>query len=126
MPARSGFPSGVRGGVDPRLWADASSSDRMTVASNANPLTSERLRAIYPPRRRAPIGVHGSKACRLGARECCVTIPLVAESSVEINNELTALEADLKRLEAEYNMYFSGRLQRPPWETRARVDATVK
>ncbi len=23
-------------------------------------------------------------------------------------------------------MYFSGRLPRPPWETRARVDATVK
>ena len=50
----------------------------------------------------------------------------MAESPVEINNELTALEADLKRLEAEYNMYFSGRLPRPPWETRARVDATVK
>ena len=50
----------------------------------------------------------------------------MAESPVEINNELTALEADLKRLEAEYNMYFSGRLQRPPWETRARVDAKVK
>jgi len=50
----------------------------------------------------------------------------VSESPVEINNQLTALEADLKRLEAEYNMYFSGRLPRPPWETRARVEATVK
>jgi hypothetical protein len=50
----------------------------------------------------------------------------MADSSVEINNELTALEADLKRLEAEYNMYFSGRLPRPPWETRSRVEATVK
>ena len=36
------------------------------------------------------------------------------------------LEAELKKLEAEYTMYFSGRLPRPPWETRARVDATVK
>ena len=50
----------------------------------------------------------------------------MADTPVEINNQLTALEADLKRLEAEYNMYFSGRLPRPPWETRARVDATVK
>ena len=50
----------------------------------------------------------------------------MADSPVEINNQLTALEADLKRLEAEYNMYFSGRLPRPPWETRARVEATVK
>ena len=36
------------------------------------------------------------------------------------------LEAELKRLEAEYNMFFAGRLPRPPWETRSRVDAMVK
>ena len=36
------------------------------------------------------------------------------------------LEAELKRLEAEYNMFFAGRLPRPPWETRGRVEAMVK
>jgi hypothetical protein len=50
----------------------------------------------------------------------------MSDSPAEINNQLTAFEADLKRLEAEYNMYFSGRLPRPPWETRARVEATAK
>ena len=50
----------------------------------------------------------------------------MSDSPVEINNELTALETDIKRLEAEYNMYLSGRLPRPPWETRARVETTVK
>ena len=50
----------------------------------------------------------------------------MADTPAEINNQLTALEADIKRLEAEYNMYFSGRLPRPPWETRARVEGTVK
>ena len=50
----------------------------------------------------------------------------MSDTPAEINNQLTALEADLKRLEAEYNMYFSGRLPRPPWETRARVEATAK
>ena len=44
----------------------------------------------------------------------------------EIQKALTALTADLKRLEAEYNMFFAGRLPRPPWETRTRVDATIK
>jgi hypothetical protein len=43
-----------------------------------------------------------------------------------IDRELTKLEADLKQLEAEYNMFFAGRLPKPPWETRARVEATVK
>jgi hypothetical protein len=36
------------------------------------------------------------------------------------------LEAELKRLEAEYNMFFAGRLPRPPWETRSRVETLVK
>jgi len=49
----------------------------------------------------------------------------VAESSA-INQDLLRLEAELKRLEAEYNMFFSGRLPKPPWETRGRVEALVK
>jgi hypothetical protein len=44
----------------------------------------------------------------------------------DLQKELLALTADLKRLEAEYNMFFAGRLPRPPWETRGRVAATVK
>ena len=49
----------------------------------------------------------------------------MAETSA-IDRELALLEAELKRLEAEYNMFFAGRLPRPPWETRARVQAIVK
>lgn len=44
----------------------------------------------------------------------------------EIQKELMTLAADLKRLEAEYNMFFAGRLKRPPWETRGRVEAMLK
>jgi hypothetical protein len=50
----------------------------------------------------------------------------VAEQKIDIDRELTVLESELKRLEAEYNMFFAGRLPRPPWETRGRVDAMVK
>ena len=50
----------------------------------------------------------------------------MSDPTAEYNRELTALESDLKRLETEYNMYFAGRLKRPPWETRSRVEATVK
>lgn len=42
------------------------------------------------------------------------------------DQELSRLEAELKQLEAEYNMFFAGRLPKPPWETRARVEALVK
>jgi hypothetical protein len=44
----------------------------------------------------------------------------------EVQRDLQQLEADLRRLEAEYNMFFAGRLPRPPWETRSRVEAVVK
>jgi hypothetical protein len=46
--------------------------------------------------------------------------------SMNIDRDLTRLETELRQLEAEYNMYFSGRLPKPPWETRARVEALVK
>ena len=50
----------------------------------------------------------------------------MAESISDIDRELGELEAELKRLEAEYNMFFAGRLPRPPWETRGRVEGMVK
>jgi len=49
----------------------------------------------------------------------------VAEST-DIDRDLTVLEAEIKKLEAEYNMYFAGRLPRPPWEMRKRVEGLVK
>ena len=43
----------------------------------------------------------------------------------DIQKDLQLLAADLKRLEGEHNMFFSGRLPRPPWETRGRVEAMI-
>ena len=49
----------------------------------------------------------------------------MADSSADIDRELQLLDSELRRLEAEYNMFFAGRLPKPPWETRARVQAMV-
>ena len=46
--------------------------------------------------------------------------------SPELERDLKLLDAELRKLEAEYNMFFAGRLPRPPWETRTRVEALVK
>ena len=51
---------------------------------------------------------------------------MIAAKATNSNSEMQQLEAEIKRLEAEYNMFFAGRLPRLPWETRARVDALVK
>ena len=44
----------------------------------------------------------------------------------DFERDFKKLESDLRRLEAEYNMFFAGRLPKPPWETRSRVEALVK
>ena len=42
------------------------------------------------------------------------------------DTQMQHLDAEIRRLEAEYNMYFAGRLPRPPFETKNRVLALVK
>lgn len=50
----------------------------------------------------------------------------MAVAATDVERELQRLESELRRLEAEYNMFFAGRLPRPPWETRSRVEALFK
>ena len=44
----------------------------------------------------------------------------------DTEKQLSRLEAELKRLEAEYNMFFAGRLPKPPWDTRNRLENLIK
>lgn len=50
----------------------------------------------------------------------------MADTPEDVEQEIDKLEVGLRRLESEYNMYFSGRLPRPPLETRANVTAVVR
>jgi len=46
--------------------------------------------------------------------------------SSDIDRDLARLDAVMRRLEAQYNMFFAGQLPKPPWETRAEVEALLK
>lgn len=46
--------------------------------------------------------------------------------SSDLDRDLKQLEVDLRKLEGEYNMFFAGRLPRPPWESRSRVEKLVR
>ena len=50
----------------------------------------------------------------------------MAQPKSEFEKQMIHLESEIRRLEAEFNMFFAGRLPRPPWETRTRVAALVK
>ncbi len=43
-----------------------------------------------------------------------------------LDAEFGLLEAELRKLESEYNMFFAGQLPRPPWETRSGVQSVLK
>jgi hypothetical protein len=47
-------------------------------------------------------------------------------SSDDFDREFHVLEAELRKLEVEYNMFFAGQLPIPPWESRSRVQALIK
>jgi hypothetical protein len=49
----------------------------------------------------------------------------VPEHQIDVGRELALLDAELKKLEAEYNRFFAGLLPHPPWEIRGRVEAIV-
>jgi hypothetical protein len=48
------------------------------------------------------------------------------DDAVDLDRELKILESELRKLEIEYNMYFAGRLPRPPVDTRTRVTGLVR
>lgn len=50
----------------------------------------------------------------------------MAQERRAFDMEMMKLEAEIRRLEGEYNQYFAGRLPRPPFETKNRVTALVK
>ena len=50
----------------------------------------------------------------------------MADTPEDVEKEIDMLEVGLRRLESEYNMYFAGRLPRPPLETRAHVTAIAR
>jgi hypothetical protein len=50
----------------------------------------------------------------------------MAQPRSEWDKQMQHLDAEIRRLEAEYNMFFAGRLPRPPFETKNRVHALVK
>jgi hypothetical protein len=50
----------------------------------------------------------------------------MAQEKRPFDTQMMQLEAEIRRLEGEYNMYFAGRLPRPPYETKNRVTAQIK
>ena len=44
----------------------------------------------------------------------------------EIDQQLSRMEDDIRKLKVDFDIYFNGAAKRPPLEARARVDAFIK
>jgi len=50
----------------------------------------------------------------------------VAPPITEFSRQLQTLEGEIKKLEIEYQNFFLGRTPKLPWETRSRIENTIK
>lgn len=48
------------------------------------------------------------------------------EEAAEIDQQLSRLEDDIRKLKIEFDIYFNGATKRPPLEARARMEANLK
>lgn len=47
-------------------------------------------------------------------------------SQLSVDDQLTRLEEDIRRLKIEFDIYFNGASKRPPYDTKGRVETVLK
>jgi hypothetical protein len=50
----------------------------------------------------------------------------IGENQPTVDEQLTRLEEDIRRLKIEFDIYFNGASKRPPYDTKGRVDTLIK
>ena len=48
------------------------------------------------------------------------------DEAAELDQQLSRLEDDIRKLKIDFDIYFNGASKRPPLEARARLDAMIK
>jgi len=73
------------------------------------------------------VPINNNKLARLAAerRERNKNKNIVVEQ-LTVEERLTRLEEDIRRLKIEYDVYFNGGIKRPPYDTKLRVESQLK
>ena len=48
------------------------------------------------------------------------------DGKADIDQQLSRLEDDIRKLKIDFDIYFNGTMKRPPLESRARLDSYIK
>jgi len=87
-------------------------------------------RTVAPPlvpliKGRSHVAINNNKLARLAAGRQDRTKNAAVEV-VSIDDRLSRLEEDIRRLKVEYDIYFSGGSKRAPYDTKLRVESHLK
>ena len=51
---------------------------------------------------------------------------IVRDAQPTVDEQLGRLEEDMRRLKVEFDIFFNGAVRRPPYDTKSRVETTIK
>ena len=67
-----------------------------------------------------------SKLTRLARERRGKLRPGMVDSEPTVEDQLTRIEEDIRRLKVEFDIYFNGAAKRPPYDTKMRVESHLK
>jgi hypothetical protein len=72
------------------------------------------------------VAIRDNKLARAQSQARTKNKHAVGEKQPTVEEQLTRLEEDIRRLKIEFDIYFNGASKRPPYDTKGRVDTLIK
>jgi len=72
------------------------------------------------------VAIRDNKLARAQSQAKAKNRYAVGENQPTIEEQLSRLEEDIRRLKIEFDIYFNGASKRPPYDTKGRVDTLIK
>jgi hypothetical protein len=79
-----------------------------------------------PSRRIQTLRNRNNRLARAQARIKSQHKHTIGEHQASIDDQLTRLEDDIRKLKVEFDIFFNGASKRPPYDTKGRVETTLK
>jgi len=72
------------------------------------------------------VAIRDNKLARAQSQARAKNRYAVGENQPTVEEQLSRLEEDIRRLKIEFDIYFNGASKRPPYDTKGRVDTLIK
>lgn len=87
---------------------------------------SDREPAPFPRQEIKQLGIRDNKLLRSKLHVQSKSKYAAGENQPTVDEQLTRLEDDIRRLKVEFEIFFNGAAKRPPYDTKGRVETLLK